>query len=295
MRPSPHRLHGSPAGAHAIAPSNRISGFVDFAGTCVPRLRARCRAVPRRACSTAAAAPARTWRCSRSSAKSFGFDLTWNGLVLARTTGRRNVARASIGSIPFASGHFDVVTSFDVFQCLPDVVERDAAREMWRVLKPGGHAILNVAALEILSGGHAVLSEEVRRYTPQRLRSVFESAGFRRRSADVCACHAAAGDAAGATVAALAERRNAAGRRVRHHCPAGAVNGLFTALVGLEAAALRVANMPIGSSLLLHARKPERLRSQGSGSVDQGSGSGIRIRIRIRIRDQRPSTVDRRR
>ena len=70
------------------------------------------------------------------------------------------------------------MTSFDVFQCLPDPVERDGAQEMFRVLKPGGHAVLNVAALEILSGGHAVLSEEVRRYTPARLRRVFEGAGF---------------------------------------------------------------------------------------------------------------------
>jgi SAM-dependent methyltransferase len=187
----------------------------------------------------------------------FGFDLTWNGLVLARNVGRRNVARASIGSIPFASGHFDVVTSFDVFQCLPDVVERDAAREMWRVLKPGGHAILNVAALEILSGGHAVLSEEVRRYTPQRLRSVFESAGFVVDRLTF----------AHATLlpvmlpVRLWQRWRSGGTLPAGEfditVPPAPVNGLFTALVGLEAAALRVTNMPIGSSLLLHARKPE--------------------------------------
>jgi SAM-dependent methyltransferase len=190
--------------------------------------------------------------------EAFGFDLTWNGLALARTVGRHNVARASIGSIPFASAHFDVVTSFDVFQCLPDVVERDAAREMWRVLKPGGHAILNVAALEILSAGHAVLSEEVRRYTPQRLRSVFEAAGFIVDRLTF----------AHATLlpvmlpVRLWQRWRSGGRMPAGEfditVPPAPVNGLFTALVGLEAAVLRVTNMPIGSSLLLHARKPER-------------------------------------
>jgi hypothetical protein len=38
--------------------------------------------------------------------------------------------------------------------------------------------------------------------------------------------------------------------------PPAPVNAALTAVVTLEAAALRVVNMPIGSSLLLHARKP---------------------------------------
>jgi SAM-dependent methyltransferase len=186
----------------------------------------------------------------------FGFDLTWNGLVFAHQQGRRDIARASIGAIPFATRHFDVVTSFDVFQCLPEAVERDAAREMWRVLKPDGHAILNVAALEILSGGHAVLSEEVRRYTPGRLRRVFTEAGFVIERLTF----------AHATLVPIMlpvrlwQRWRSAGQ-----VPAGEfditvpptpINALLSAVVGCEAAALRVVNMPVGSSLLLHARKP---------------------------------------
>ncbi len=37
--------------------------------------------------------------------------------------------------------------------------------------------------------------------------------------------------------------------------PAAPVNGALTALVGLEAAALRVVDMPIGGSLMCHAIK----------------------------------------
>jgi SAM-dependent methyltransferase len=186
----------------------------------------------------------------------FGFDLTWNGLSFAYDMGRRDIARGSIGAIPFASEHFDVVTSFDVFQCLPDPVERDAAREMWRVLKPGGHAILNVAALDILSGGHAVLSEEVRRYSPGRLRSVFEGAGFIVERLTF----------AHATLlpimlpVRLWQRWKSGGNMPPGEfdltVPPAPLNGLLTAVVSLEAAALRVTNMPIGSSLLIHARKP---------------------------------------
>jgi SAM-dependent methyltransferase len=185
----------------------------------------------------------------------FGFDLTWNGLTFARETGRRDIARASIGAIPFRTGYFDVVTSFDVFQCLPDTIEGDAAREMHRVLKPGGHAIVNVAALEILSGGHSVLSEEVRRYTPARLRRVFADAGFAIER--VTFAHA--------TLLPLMlpvrvwQRWRSGGTvppgEFDITVPATPVNAVLSAVVSLEAAALRVANMPLGSSLLLRARK----------------------------------------
>ena len=110
--------------------------------------------------------------------RAIGFDLTRIGVAFAREHGHR-VVQASIGQIPFATGSFDLVTSFDVFQCLPDPVERDAIEEVSRVLRRGGWLLLHVAALAILHGRHSVLSEEVRRYTPSRLRSIVERSGFR--------------------------------------------------------------------------------------------------------------------
>ena len=88
-----------------------------------------------------------------------GFDLTRIGTEFARAHGHR-VAQASISDIPFRTGHFDLVTSFDVFQVLPDAVEQSAIVEMARVLKPGGWMLLHVAASNngreprfLLSGG----------------------------------------------------------------------------------------------------------------------------------------------
>jgi SAM-dependent methyltransferase len=167
------------------------------------------------------------------------------------------VAQASIGAIPFRSGSFDLVTSFDVFQCLPDDVERDAITEMARVLKPGGWLLLHVAALEILHGKHSVLSQEVRRYTPARLRRIVEAGGFRieRLTFDhltllpimlpVRVWHRFS--AADGVVAAGEGEITV---------PMAPVNTALTALVSLEALALRLVNMPIGSSLMCLARKP---------------------------------------
>jgi SAM-dependent methyltransferase len=192
----------------------------------------------------------------RDFGRAVGFDLTATGVRFAKAHGH-SVAQASIAQIPFRSGSFDLVTSFDVFQCLPDPVEREAVTEAARVLKPGGWLLLHVAALEVLHGRHSVLSEEVRRYRPSRLRSVVEQGGFRieRLTFDhmsllpimlpVRMWHrmAAGGDDVPAGEAEIT-------------VPSAPVNAALTALVSLEAMALRAVNMPIGSSLLCLAQKP---------------------------------------
>lgn len=185
-----------------------------------------------------------------------GFDLTWQGLTLARDRGRRRVARASIGSIPFPTGHFDVATSFDVFQCLPDAVEHDAIREIHRVLKPGGHVVMTVAALELLSGSHAVLSEEVRRYSKARLRWLVEGAGFAIER--LTFAHASLMPIM--LPVRLFQRWSTNGTppagEFDIRVPAAPINGALSGVLALEAAALRFVDMPIGSSLIVHARRP---------------------------------------
>ncbi|MGQ0736106.1 MAG: class I SAM-dependent methyltransferase [Acidobacteriota bacterium] len=185
-----------------------------------------------------------------------GFDLTWNGLVLGRQLGRQGLARASLAAVPVRDATIDVATSFDVFQCLPDPVEEAALAELWRVLKPGGRLILNVAALDALRGPHSTLSEEVRRYTPARLRLVVERAGFTiDRLTFVYA----------SLFPLMLLVRTVQRWRKGPSIPAGEfditvppwpINMMLTGLVGLEAAALRVVDLPVGSSLLCHARKP---------------------------------------
>jgi SAM-dependent methyltransferase len=190
-----------------------------------------------------------------SIARAYGFDLTWQGLAIARGRGRSRVARASIGAIPFPSQSFDVVTSFDVFQCLPDETERAAIREMHRVVRPGGHLVMSVAALEILRGGHAVLSEEVRRYSRGRLRRLVEDAGFRVERLTF----------ANASLVPLMlpvrlyQRWTANGALQAGEfditVPPAPLNAILSTVLGLEAAVSRVIDMPIGSSLLCHARR----------------------------------------
>lgn len=185
-----------------------------------------------------------------------GFDLTRSGLQFGRAAGRRALAQASIDAMPFADGSLDVVTSFDVLYSLPDAVEAGALREMHRVLRPGGRAVITSAALDILKGGHSTLSGEVRRYTRQSLRVRLEAAGFVVER--ITYTHAATLPLMLA-VRLLQRLRYGASTpstETEITVPPAPVNAVLSLLLAVEAVLLRVMDMPAGSSVLCLARKP---------------------------------------
>jgi len=183
-----------------------------------------------------------------------GVERSPAGLALGRARGRRLV-RGTVTRLPFADESVDVATSFDVLYCLDDESERQAIREMWRVLAPGGVALVNAAALDILHGSHSALTHEVRRYTRRRLTDRLTAAGFeieRLSYANMVTfpltlavrwTDRATGRAADASDADL-------------RVPAAPLNAALGAALALESALLRVTDLPVGSSLLCLARKP---------------------------------------
>ncbi|HEX3644630.1 MAG TPA: hypothetical protein VHT95_03435 [Vicinamibacterales bacterium] len=127
---------------------------------------------------------------------------------------------------------------------------------MFRLLKPGGHAIVNVAAMHLLRGDHSVLSREVRRYSRDELRARMEGAGFvieRLTYTNATLFLPLA-------IARLRQRRRGLRRESEADAeiavPPGPINALMTAVMRLEAIWLRAFDEPFGSSLLCLARKP---------------------------------------
>lgn len=182
---------------------------------------------------------------------STGMDLTHSGLTMARGTGER-VLRADAMCLPFANATFDLVASFDVLPCIPD--DRIALAEMARVLKPGGHFVANMAALDVLYGDHSALSSEVRRYTPGRLRARLREAGF---DPITIRFGFASTFPILLTLRLLqkASRGKATPREDEILMPSAIVNTALSALVLLEVLVSRVLPMPFGSSLRVLARK----------------------------------------
>ena len=186
----------------------------------------------------------------------YGFDLSEAGLYIGRQSGRNRLARGSVVAAPFPSGAFDLVTSFDVLYSLEEPDERVALREMYRMTRPGGYALINVAAMDILRGDHSVLSHEVRRYSRDSLNAAVTAAGF---------------DVVRLThtnqtlflpmlaVRALHRRRGLAREDDAQQeiaVPPAPVNALLSAALFLESLWLRWFDAPAGSSLLCLARKP---------------------------------------
>jgi len=183
-----------------------------------------------------------------------GVELSPTGLAVARRHGRR-VVRGSVTALPLASTSVALATSFDVLYCLDDASEAAALAEMHRVLIPGGTAFFNVAALDSLHGSHSTLTGEVRRYTPDRLRRRLTTAGFdigRLTFTNMSLV-------APAWLVRSAERvtgRSSEASEANLRVPASPINTLLDAVLHAEAGLLRVANLPIGTSLMAVARKP---------------------------------------
>ncbi len=187
--------------------------------------------------------------------RAFGFDLTPAGLLLAHAAGFP-LARADMAAIPFQSARFDLVTSFDVMQYVAD--DYAAMQEMARVLKPGGALVVTAAALDVLRGGHAGTWPEVRRYTSARMRAIVENAGMKIHR--LTYLFASLFPAMLAVRAVRRDQRAGGASPAREdwemRVPAEPINTALTWMLSGEAAISRRIPMPVGSSVLVVARKP---------------------------------------
>ncbi len=185
-----------------------------------------------------------------------GIDLSDDAVRFCRDRGV-SVVRASVAALPFRDAAFDCATSFDVLY--HRWVEDDAAavKEMARVVRPGGHLLIRLPALEILRRAHdeAVLTRH--RYTRREVRRLVAGAGLTLVRDTYCnslllpvvALRSAFDSFFGSTASELAP------------LPAP-LEWLFRTCLRLEARLVRHVSLPIGASVVVLARKPlARLRS----------------------------------
>ena len=191
--------------------------------------------------------------------RAYGFDLSETGLQLGYRSGRTSLARATVTAAPFPNAVFDLVTSFDVLYSLPAVDEQTAVSEMYRLIRPGGYALVNVAASEWLRGSHSVLSREIRRYSRSSLTALLTRGGFvvERVTYTNAALFLPMAIVRGAQrLRGLPTERDTAAE-ADIAVPPLPVNAALTLLLRLESMWLRRFDAPFGSSLLCLARKPE--------------------------------------
>lgn len=105
-----------------------------------------------------------------------GADLSALALGFCRRRGLSSLSRAGLTALPYRDGSFDVVTCHDVLYTVPD--EAAAARELARVLRPGGVLYVTVAAFESLRGDHDRAVHGIRRYRRRQLVELLTGAGL---------------------------------------------------------------------------------------------------------------------
>lgn len=182
--------------------------------------------------------------------RAFGIDLSAEALELCRSRGVP-VARAGVLQLPFEDACFDCVTSFDVLYHRWVADDLAAAREMVRVLRPGGWLLVRVPALRALWGAHDEAVHTRHRYTRGELRRLLRAAGVTPLRASY---------ANSLLLPAVALRRwldRLTGRRGSDLTPLpAALEWAFGRVLGLEARLLRRVSLPLGASVVALARKP---------------------------------------
>ena len=116
----------------------------------------------------------------RSPAWRAGVEISAEGVRLARRRGDAALVMGSVAALPFAEGSFDAVVSIDVL-CHSGVVERQAAEEAARVLRPGGLFLVQVPAFDFLRGEHDAAVWTKRRYRRAEVAALLSSAGLTLR------------------------------------------------------------------------------------------------------------------
>jgi SAM-dependent methyltransferase len=187
----------------------------------------------------------------------YGLELQWRGLRFGHERGLPRLTQGTVTALPYVDSSMDVVVSFDVLYCLPSPAEKAALFEMYRVLKPGGALIVNVAAMSMLKGDHSVLGGEVRRYSRPELCEKLQRAGFRVDRITYTNAFLFPITAAVRWFQRLRGLKTDGQNQGDFQVPTAAVNALFSGALAVESKLVAAGvNMPVGSSLLCLARKP---------------------------------------
>lgn len=106
-----------------------------------------------------------------------GLDSSAEAVRWCGEKGLGKVTLGDIGQLPFADATFDLVLATDVIEHVDD--DAGALREIRRVLKATGSALITVPAFRALWGVQDEIGQHKRRYRGTELRRLAERAGLR--------------------------------------------------------------------------------------------------------------------
>ena len=185
----------------------------------------------------------------------FGLDICSMGLQYAYERGFNSLSQGSVLTLPFADDTFALITSFDVLYHEQVGSDLQALREFYRICRPGGTLMLTDSALPILHSQHDEAYHASRRYMARELQDKVAQAGFHIEKLSYVNTFLFPA----VFIVRLWKRhvhRNGSPRSDLWSVPP-LLNSILYSIYGLEASLLPYIDLPVGSSLVCIARKPE--------------------------------------
>lgn len=180
-----------------------------------------------------------------------GVDVSAEALEFCRARGLQQVREGAAEALPYDNDSFDLVTGLDVVEHLDDDVA--GLKEMRRVLRADGRAVLFVPAFMFLWGVQDDISNHRRRYTMAGLKEAVRKAGFEIERASYVNLSFFAPIFFGRLLMRVTGLRPAS----ENNITIGALNGVMGRLFGAERLLLRHLNFPFGVSIICVVRRFE--------------------------------------
>jgi SAM-dependent methyltransferase len=180
-----------------------------------------------------------------------GVDVSAEALDFCRARGLENVKQGEAERLPYEDNAFDLVTGLDVVEHLDD--DLAGLKEMRRVLRRNGRALLFVPAFMFLWGVQDDISNHRRRYTLDDLKQVVRQAGFEVERATYVNITFFAPILLGRLLMRVTGFRPAS----ENNITIGFLNGVLGKILGAESLVLPHIGFPFGVSIICVARKVE--------------------------------------
>ena len=177
-----------------------------------------------------------------------GVDVSTEALAFCGARGLGQVRQGEAEHLPYEADSFDLVTALDVVEHLDD--DLGGLREMRRVLRPDGRALIFVPAFMFLWGVQDDISNHRRRYTISGIRGVLQSAGFELERATYANITFFLPILLGRLLMRVTGFRPPS----ENNLTIVSLNGALGKLFGAESVFLRHLNFPFGVSIICVAR-----------------------------------------
>jgi SAM-dependent methyltransferase len=180
-----------------------------------------------------------------------GVDVSPEALSFCQARGLEKVKLGAAEALPYDDSSFDLATGLDVVEHLDD--DLAGLKEMRRVLRPDGRALLFVPAFMFLWGVQDDISNHRRRYTLKQLKDVVRKAGFEVERAT----YVNISFFTSIFLGRLLMRATGLRPESENNITIGFLNGVLGKLLAAERGPLRYMNFPFGVSIICVARRVE--------------------------------------